>query len=227
VKWSLIFIFSAIEYAINSLESNEARRRCDHLATQREDFNNRQNQAETEMMEVQEEIQTVGNRIRKLEARFKVYRDETDRVINEKTELMEKKKSVELSIKDLQEDIGQERNSRGTAEEALRSLHEEISQKSEELDQLLPNFIDLVEKEKQIQTDISINEQKCKELNAKLGRHDQFKNVQERDAYLNREINTTNKQIRETNAQIGDIERSITDDSAEIDQLQQQAQVST
>lgn len=178
------------------------------------------------MMTVQEEVQSVETRIRRLEARFKGYRDETDRVLNEKTELMEKKKSIELSIKDLLEDIGQERNSRETAEQARSRLQQEISEKSEELDQLLPNFNDLVEKEKQIQTDISINEQKCKELNAKLGRQDQFKSPQDRDNYLNREINTTNKQIRESDAQIEDIERSIVEDTNEIEQLQQQAHVS-
>lgn len=224
--WIYFSICSAIEYAINSQESSEARRRCDRLSAQREEFNNRQNAAETEMMTVQEEVQSVETRIRRLEARFKGYRDETDRVLNEKTELMEKKKSIELSIKDLLEDIGQERNSRETAEQARSRLQQEISEKSEELDQLLPNFNDLVEKEKQIQTDISINEQKCKELNAKLGRQDQFKSPQDRDNYLNREINTTNKQIRESDAQIEDIERSIVEDTNEIEQLQQQAHVS-
>lgn len=217
--------FRAIEYAINSLESNEARRRCDKLSAQREQLNTRQNQAETEMMLVQESIQSVETRIRQLDSRYKVYRDETDRLMNEKTELLEKKKSIELLIKDLQDDIGLERGNREGAEEMLERLNQEIGQKSEELDQLIPNFNDLVEQEKRIQTDISINEQKCKELNAKLGRQDQFSSVQERDNYLNREINTTNKQIRETDAQIKEIERSIEEDSKEIEQLQQEIHV--
>lgn len=219
--------FSAIEYTVNNLESTEARRRCDKLSTQREDLNTRQNQAETEMMEVQQNIQNVESQIRRLEARFKVYRDETDRVVGEKTELMEKKKSIELTIKDLQEDIGQERTGRETAEDSLVRLRAEITQKSDELEQLIPRFDDLVEQEKQLQTDISINEQKCKELNAKLGRQDQFSNVQERDNYLHREINTTTKQIQETDRQITEIEHSIQEDQNEANDLERMAQVRT
>lgn len=178
------------------------------------------------MLNIQVAIQNVENQIRRLEARFKVYRDETDRVVAERTELMEKKKSIELSIKDLQEDIGQERSGRENAEDALSSLREEIAQKSEELDNLIPEFNDLLEREKQLQTDISINEQKCKELNAKLGRQDQFSNAQERDNYLNREINSATNQIHETDRQIADIERSINDDQSEAASLENQSTVS-
>lgn len=218
-------IFSAIEYAINSTESNEAGRRCDNLSAQREELNNQQNRAETEMIGVQESIQNVENQIRKLESRFKVYRDETDRVTAEKTELLERKKAIELSIKDLQDDMSVERTGRKGAEETLARVRGEISAKQRELEDLMPEFNQLVEEEKRLQTDISINEQKCQELNAKIGRQNMYTTVQGRDEYLNREILTNKNQIRDTDKQIAEIGESINEDGKEKQELEHDATV--
>lgn len=176
------------------------------------------------MMTAQENIQNVENLIRRLEARFKVFRDETDRIVAEKTELLEKKKGIELTIKDLLEDVGQERAGRGNSEDALNRLRQEIERKNEELNTLIPRFDNLTEREKQLQADISINEQKCRELNAKLGRKEQFSNVKERDNYLLVEVNATKKQMQETDRQIADITRSIDEDKNEAEQLEHQIQ---
>ncbi|KAI6242798.1 Structural maintenance of chromosomes protein [Aphelenchoides fujianensis] len=193
----------AIEYTINALECNEAERKCDRMSSQREQLNNEQNVAESAMMDVQQNILSHETQLRKLETRYKGFRDELERLTSEKTELMERMKSVESAA------------GATTRKDDLTRLRAEIAQHQQELEELVPRFERLVEEENKLQTDIKINDQKCKEMNAKLGRKDQFKTVEERDKYLKREINTNEKQKTDIERQVEEIQRSIQDDEEE------------
>ncbi|KAI6228153.1 Structural maintenance of chromosomes protein [Aphelenchoides besseyi] len=205
----------AIEYSINMLESTEAEKKCDRMASLREDLNNKQNAAESKMMDVKQKILDNASEIRQLENRYKGHRDELERYNNEKTDLMERMKSVELTLSDLNVEVITERSSRTDIESDLNKLKDQIATKQKELEDLGPRVAELVKKENQLKTDIQINEQKCKEMNAKIGRKETFKTVEERDNYLKRQINISENQKKEIQQQVEEVERSIEDDDKE------------
>ncbi|KAI6188353.1 Structural maintenance of chromosomes protein [Aphelenchoides besseyi] len=209
----------AIEYSINMLESTEAEKKCDRMASLREDLNNKQNAAESKMMDVKQKILDTASEIRQLENRYKGHRDELERYNNEKTDLMERMKSVELTLNDLNAEVITERSSRTDIESDLNKLKDQIATKQKELEDLGPRVAELVKKENELKTDIQINEQKCKEMNAKIGRKETFKTVEERDKYLKKEINTSENQKKEIQQQVEEVERSIEEDDKETQEL--------
>lgn len=79
--------------------------------------------------------------------------------------------------------------------------------------------------EAQVAADIRIAEQTCKELYAKQGHLERFKNQQDRDRFLQREINFLKQQKGETEAQIAEIERSMKEDEEEGHTLQSKQMV--
>lgn len=78
-----------------------------------------------------------------------------------------------------------------------------------------------MEEENQLITDIRIAEQKCKELGAKQGHHDQFQTVVQRDHHLKREIVFIDHQLGENTDQIREVESSMLEDDNETIRLQQ------
>lgn len=108
----------------------------------------------------------------------------------------------------------------------MEQLKEDISKKQEELEKIEPEYTRLVEKENQLLTDIRISEQRCKELYAKQGQKDQFKNKEERDMFLRKEIKFIDSQLDENKKQINGLQNSLKDDETEIELIQKKLTVS-
>lgn len=104
-------------------------------------------------------------------------------------------------------------------------MKEDISKKQEELEKIEPEYTRLVEKENQLLTDIRISEQRCKELYAKQGQKDQFKNKEERDMFLRKEIKFIDSQLDENKKQITGLQNSLKDDETEIELIQKKLTV--
>ncbi|CAD5211976.1 unnamed protein product [Bursaphelenchus okinawaensis] len=213
----------AIEYTINDLESNECRLKSDKLAAKREDMNSKQNSIETEMMAVQQSILNTQSLIKRLESQFKGVKDQRDALMSEQQDLLTKKARLELTIKDLQEEIDRERNGRNTSEQDLKKLKSEIQKKQDELELLEPEYKTLVEEETRLMTDIKINEQKVSELNAKLGQKDVFQSAAERDKFLKTDINKNETQINLINEQVKNIMEALEEDEVEVNALNEMA----
>ncbi|KAK0396599.1 hypothetical protein QR680_001781 [Steinernema hermaphroditum] len=213
----------AVEYAIYDLEVREARRKFDKVSQQREELNGRQNEVETDLMKLRNDITEAETKIRKLHARFKGMKEERKALDNEKTDRFQKKTQLELTVKDLKEDVELERSGIKNAENDLEQINRDIVVKQEELKKVTPLFEETMKKEQDLQTELRIKDQRFKELYAKQGYSDRFTSKKERDEYLRREINFTVEQRAETEKQIADIENSIKDDDAAIEKLQQEA----
>ncbi|CAD5216498.1 unnamed protein product [Bursaphelenchus xylophilus] len=209
----------AIEYTINDLESNECRLKSDKLSAKREELNSKQNSIETEMMVVQQAILNTQTLIKRLDSQFKGVKDQRDSLMAEQQDLLSKKARLELTIKDLQEEIDRERNGRNSSEQDLKKLKAEIQKKQDELEGLEPEYKRLVEEETRLMTDIKINEQQVSELNSKLGQKDVFKSTAERDKFLKTDINKTSAQISLINEQIRNIQEALEEDENETNAL--------
>lgn len=118
-------------------------------------------------------IQEVETQIRRLETHFKGVKEERTTLLKEQSDYLERKTQLELAIKDLSEDVDRERSGRDIAEHTLRQLKRDIAEKEAQMGKLQPQFEQLQEEESQLNSDIRIAEQKCRELYAKQGYRDQ------------------------------------------------------
>uniref|UniRef100_A0A1I7YP81 Structural maintenance of chromosomes protein n=1 Tax=Steinernema glaseri TaxID=37863 RepID=A0A1I7YP81_9BILA len=212
----------AVEYAIYDLEVRDARKKFDKVSQQREELNSRQNEVETDLMQIRNDIAETETKIRKLHARFKGMKEERKILDAEKAERFQKKTQLELSIKDLKEDVELERSGIKNAEADLEQINREIVAKQNDLKEVTPKFETIVKEEQDLQTELRIKDQRYKELYAKLGYSDRFTDIKERDEHLQREIAFTTQQRFETQKQIKDIQNTIAEDDSAIEKLQQE-----
>ncbi|TMS36231.1 hypothetical protein L596_003446 [Steinernema carpocapsae] len=210
----------AIEYAIYDLEKRSAREKFDKISKQREELNVRQNEVETDLLKYSNEITETETELRKLHARFRGMKDERTVLDTERSERLQKKTQLELSIKDLKEDLERERTGISNAENELERLSSEIRSKQNELEALLPQYQALVKQEGDLQTELRIKDQRHKELFAKQGYSDRFNNSKERDEHLRREIEFTLQQKKGTSDQIEEIRTTISEDDQAIAKLE-------
>ncbi|KAH7716577.1 chromosome associated protein [Aphelenchoides avenae] len=211
----------AIEYTVYDLEVKDARKRLDKLLAQRETLNHSQNQVETDLIATQKALLGAESDLRKLDARFKSKKDERDALIAENAERLEKKTKTQLIIDDLKEEVERERSGRDNAEGELERLKEDIAKKQEELEDLTPQYQELVKKEEQLASDVRIAEQKVKELHAKQGQRDQFRTVEERDTHLKKQMYHLDRQVDDVESQIRQIEENIAEEEQEEHELQE------
>ncbi|KAH7713122.1 SMC protein Flexible Hinge Domain containing protein [Aphelenchoides avenae] len=113
----------------------------------------------------------------------------------------------ELQQKRAQED--HEKELEDNAEGELKQLKEDIAKKQEELQDLTPQYQELLKKEEQPARDVRVAEQKVKELHAKQGQRDQFRTAEERDTHLKKQIYHLNRQVDDVESQVHQIEESI------------------
>jgi len=108
----MILVLRAIEYTIYEMEIEEARKKCDKLARERERINYEQNKVESDLLDTKGKLQSTETYIRKLDNTFKGMKDERTALLNEQARYNERKTEIELAIKDLSEDVDKERTAR-------------------------------------------------------------------------------------------------------------------
>lgn len=69
-------------------------------------------QYETRLINIKMSIQEVEREIRQLNTHYNGVKEEKESLMNEQSELMERKTQLELTIQDLSEDVNKERNGR-------------------------------------------------------------------------------------------------------------------
>lgn len=108
----------------------------------------------------------------------------------------------------------------------LEKLKEQIAEKEEEIRQLEPEYKRLMTEEAKLAADIRIAEQMRKELYAKQGHLEQFRNQKERDDWLKKEIKFLEDQRGETENQISITERTMKQEEEDCETLQADQMVS-
>ena len=78
--------------------------------------------------------------------------------------------------------------SRDRADKELQRLHETIAQKEKELNEIRPQYEEMKKREEAAQRELSLKDQKRKELYAKQGRGSQFTSKEQRDQWIQKEL---------------------------------------
>ena len=93
-----------------------------------------------------------------------------------------------LSRTDLSDEVQGDNKSRDRADKELQRLHETIAQKEKELNEIRPQYEEMKKREEAAQRELSLKDQKRKELYAKQGRGSQFTSKEQRDQWIQKEL---------------------------------------
>lgn len=115
-------------------------------------------------------------------------KDEKEVLLSEQQRLIKEKAKLDLTIKDLSEEVQGDNKSKERAENELARLQQSIKEKEAELDKVKPQYELMKKKEEECSRELALKEQKRKELYAKQGRGSQFTSKDDRDKWIQNEL---------------------------------------
>lgn len=115
-------------------------------------------------------------------------KDEKEALQSDQQCLIKEKAKLDLTIKDLSEEVQGDSNSKQRAENELARLEQSIKEKEMELERVKPQYEAKKIKEEQCSRELALKEQKRKELYAKQGRGNQFTSKDDRDKWIQNEL---------------------------------------
>lgn len=186
-----------LEYIIHETELKETRKALDDLDGQRKSSGDKQKQFNTEVQKAQEKIKGFQKSLKDAKKEVTAAKDDKSLLIHEQQSLLREKTKLDLTIVDLTDEVQGDNKSKERAEHELERLKVTIEEKEKELNEVRPKYDAMKRKEEECSRELSLKEQKRKELYAKQGRHSQFSSREDRDKWIQNELKSLSKQIKD------------------------------
>ncbi|XP_072393142.1 structural maintenance of chromosomes protein 3 [Diabrotica undecimpunctata] len=187
----------ALEYIIHELELNENKKKLSDLEKQRNESGTEQEKLANNLKKAQDIIKNLVKKIKELKKELTTKKEERDILNNDYQHLIKEKAKLDLIIKDLSEEVLGDNKSKERAENELARLNQSIKEKEAELEKVKPQYEHMKKKEEECSRELSLKEQKRKELYAKQGRGSQFTSRDDRDRWIQNELKSLNKQLKD------------------------------
>ncbi|GLV31613.1 Structural maintenance of chromosomes 3 [Carabus blaptoides fortunei] len=187
----------ALEYIIHENELKENKKKLGDLEKARTDSGNDQKKLAQDLKESQEHIRALTRKVKETKKELASIKEERDTLNAEHQQLIKEKAKLDLTIKDLSDEVLGDNKSKERAETELTRLTQSITEKEAELEELKPRYEEMKKKEEECTRELSLKEQKRKELYAKQGRGSQFTSKDDRDRWIENELKSLNKQLKD------------------------------
>ncbi len=186
-----------LEYIIHETELKETRKALDDLDNQRKSSGDKQKQFNIEVQKAQEKIKGFQKSLKDAKKEVAAAKDDKSLLNHEQQSLLREKTKLDLTIVDLTDEVQGDNKSKERAEHELERLKATIQEKENELNEVRPKYDAMKRKEEECSRELSLKEQKRKELYAKQGRHSQFSSREDRDKWIQNELKSLSKQIKD------------------------------
>lgn len=178
----------ALEYIIHEVELNDNKRKLADLEKQRNESGSEQKTLANNLKKAQDQIKGLTKKTKETRKEVSSYKEERDVLNNEHQHLIKEKAKLDLTIKDLSEEVVGDNKSKERAENELARLEQSIKEKEAELEKVKPLYEEMKKKEEDCTRELALKEQKRKELYAKQGRGSQFTSKDDRDKWIQNEL---------------------------------------
>lgn len=186
-----------LEYIIHETELRETRRALDDLDGQRRTAGDKQKQFSQDVQRAQERGKGIQKSLKEAKKEVAAAKDDKSVLITEQQQLLREKAKLDLTIVDLTDEVQGDNKSKERAELELNKLKLTIAEKETELNDVRPRYDAMRRKEEDYSRELTLKEQKRKELYAKQGRHSQFASREDRDKWIENELRSLSKQLRD------------------------------
>ncbi|KAF2361805.1 SMCs flexible hinge [Trinorchestia longiramus] len=199
----------SLEYTIHDRELKETRKKLDDMENQRKNSGAEQDKQRQGLQKAQDAIKTATKDMKDIKQKLTQVREERDTYNMEQQQLLKEKTRLELMIKDLSDEVQGDNKSKERAEKELEKLRHTIAMKENELESIRPKYEEMKRREDAAQRELSLKDQKRKELYAKQGRGSQFTSKEQRDQWIQKELRSIDRAMVEKTDQITKLEEEI------------------
>ncbi|XP_069194888.1 structural maintenance of chromosomes protein 3 isoform X3 [Procambarus clarkii] len=214
----------ALEYTIHDRELKETRKKLTDMENQRKNSGAEQEQFRQQLQKSQESIKTLSKDMKDVKSKLSQVKEERDTYNMEQQQLLKEKTKLEFTIKDLTDEVQGDNKSKERAEKELQKLRSTISQKEAELEAIRPQYEEMKGREDEAQHELSMKDQKRKELYAKQGRGSQFTSKEQRDQWIQKELRSIERAMGEKKDQIRRLDEEINRDGERNKELEKRLQ---
>ncbi|KAJ3646857.1 hypothetical protein Zmor_024423 [Zophobas morio] len=208
-----------LEYIIHEVELNENKRKLADLEKQRNESGNEQEKLAANLKKAQDSIKVYTKKTKETKKELTSLKEERDILSNDQQHLIKEKAKLDLTIKDLSEEVQGDNKSKERAENELARLTQSIKEKEAELEKVKPQYEAMKKREEECTRELALKEQKRKELYAKQGRGSQFTSKDDRDRWIQNELKSLNKQLKDKRDHRDKLEADLKRDAAKTVEL--------
>jgi len=192
----------ALEYQIHDRDLQDARKKLSDMENKRKNSGEEAERLRTNLQEAGEKAKLANKEVKDLKVKEASAKEERDTLNAELQAQTKEKTKLEFSLKDLRDEVAGDSNSKDRAEHELNKLKGTIKEKEKELENIKPSYEEMRKKEDECTRELTLKEQKRKELYAKQGRGSQFTSKGQRDEWIQKELKSLHKQIKDKTEQI-------------------------
>merc|ERR1719266_12489 len=203
----------ALEYQIHDRDLQDARKKLNDMENKRKNSGEEAEKLRTDLQEAGEKAKLANKEVKDLKVKEASAKEERDTLNSELQSQTKEKTKLEFSLKDLRDEVAGDSNSKDRAEHELNKLKGTIKEKEKELENIKPSYEDMRKKEDECTRELTLKEQKRKELYAKQGRGSQFTSKSQRDEWIQKELKSLHKQIKDKTEQIEKLDSDLRKDS--------------
>ncbi len=172
------------------------------------------------LQEAVDKAKNANKEVKDLKSKEAGAKEEKDTLQQDLQAQTKEKTKLEFTLKDLRDEVAGDSSSKERAEQELNKLKVTIKEKEKELENIKPAYDEMRKKEDEYTRELSLKEQKRKELYAKQGRGSQFTSKAQRDEWIQKELKSLNKQIKDKTEQIERLGEDLKRDSKKKNELE-------
>ena len=218
-----------LQYTIDQREQTAIANELDNLDDQRQGGVDDTDESSERFLQGEQELTEVNAQISELKQQVEFLKVDKRQLEDERREKAKARAKVELEVKNLTDGQSTAQQARSHYRSELDKVEASIREHQDELAEVTPKYLEKLEQEENVRTELSSAEDTRSGLYAKQGRNSRFRNKKERDDWLREAINSSYTDLSKVKAvrvqtaeDIAELENDMENTEAEISELRKQ-----
>lgn len=218
-----------LQYTIDHREQIAIANELDNLDDQRQGGVDDTDESSERFIQGEKELSEINVQISDLKQQVEFLKVDKRQLEDERKEKAKAKAKIELEVKGLSDGQSAAQQARSHYQSELDKVQTSIREHEEELAEVTPKYLEKLQQEGTVKSELSSAEDTRSGLYAKQGRNSRFRNKKERDDWLREAINSSYtdlskvKAVRvQTTEDIAELGNDIANTEAEITELREQ-----
>lgn len=192
----------ALEYSIHASNLSKANEGLAALENKRSEASEETNRLFEAVDKVKAELRTHEKELKSVSLNVQQLESEREALEKEREEYLKQKTQLEFSLQDLELALANQRKENEKYKSEMKIVLSEIETTENQLKQAKEDYEQSFQEDQRNKESLMDAERRLKELYSKQGRTAQFKTKQERDKFLNKEIEQISRQINSQQEQV-------------------------
>ena len=218
-----------LQYTIDQREQAAIANELDNLDDQRQGGVDDTDESSERFLQGEQELAEINSQISELKQQVEFLKVDKRQLEDERKEKAKARAKLELEVKHLTDGQSTAQQAKSHFKSELDKVQASIREHQDELAEVTPKYLEKLQQEEAVRTELSSAEDTRSGLYAKQGRNSRFRNKKERDDWLREAIDSSYTDLSKVKAvrvqtaeDIAELETEIGNTETEIAELQEQ-----